>query len=109
MAWDEGQTLTARFEHACQATGDLHRRWTLATSYSGFTAVMRRQSTTLTEAIERRFRREVLRIAGPYRQRGRWTALAAAGTRIDVLHAVQLQLLLAGAHVAHPDRGSTLA
>jgi Transposase DDE domain len=86
MAWDEGQTLAARFEHACQATGDLHRHWVVGTSYSGFTAALQRQATTLTEAIKRRFRREMHRIAGPYRQRGRWTALAADGTRIEAPH-----------------------
>ena len=86
MAWDEGQTLAARFEHACQAAGDLHRHWVVGTSYSGFTAALQRQATTLTEAIKRRFRREMLRIAGPYRQRGRWTALAADGTRIEAPH-----------------------
>ena len=29
MAWDEGQTLSARFEHACQTAGHLHRHWAL--------------------------------------------------------------------------------
>ena len=86
MAWDEGQTLAARFEHACQTAGDLHRHWVVGTSYSGFTAALQRQATTLIEAIKRRFRREMLRIAGPYRQRGRWTALAADGTRIEAPH-----------------------
>src|SRR5512135_3364098 len=82
MAGDEGQTLTARFEHACQAAGDLPPHGTLGTSYSGFTAAVLRRSSTLTEALKPRFQREMLRIAGPYGQRGRWTALAADGTRI---------------------------
>ena len=34
MAWDEGQTLTVRFEHACQAAGELHPHWRLGTSYA---------------------------------------------------------------------------
>lgn len=88
MAWDEGQTLTSRFEHACQAAHDLHRHWTVGASYSGFTAAMLRWSTTLTAALKRRFQREMLRIAGPYWQRGRWTALAADGTRIEAPHTV---------------------
>jgi hypothetical protein len=88
MAWDEGQTLTARFEHACQAAHDLHRHWTVGTSYSGFTAAMLRWSPTLTAALKRRFQREMLRIAGPYWRRGRWTALAADGTRIEAPHTV---------------------
>jgi hypothetical protein len=88
MAWDEGPTLTTRFEHACQAAHDLHRHWTVGTSYSGFTAALLRWSTTLTAALKRRFQREMLRIAGPYWQRGRWTALAADGTRIEAPHTV---------------------
>lgn len=86
MAWDEGQTLTARFEHACQTAHEIHRHWTLGTSYSGFTAAVTRWSTPLTEAVKRRFQREMLRIAGPYQKRGRWTALAADGTRIEAPH-----------------------
>ena len=86
MAWDEGQTLTVRFEHACQAAGDLYPHWTLGTSYAGFTAAVVRWSTTLTEAMKRRFQREMLRIAGPYWQRGRWRALAVDGTRIEAPH-----------------------
>src|SRR5512144_2300175 len=82
MAWDEGQTLTVRFEHACQAAGELHPHWRLGTSYAGFTAAVRRWSTTLTEAMKQRFQREMLRIAGPYWQRGRWRALAVDGTRM---------------------------
>jgi hypothetical protein len=83
MAWDEGQTLTVRFEHACQAAGELHSHWRLGTSYAGFTAAVRRWSTTLTEAMKQRFQREMLRIAGPYWRRGRWTALAVDGSRIE--------------------------
>ncbi len=88
MAWDEGQTLTARFEHACQAAGDLHPHWTLGTSYSGFTAALVPWTTPLAEAIKRRFQRQMQRHAGAFGQRGRWTAVAADGTRLETPHTV---------------------
>lgn len=86
MAWDEGQTLTARFEDACAAARQSHRHWALGTSYSGFADALQRATPTLVEALKRRLRRESLRIAGPYQRRGRWTAFAADGTRIEAPH-----------------------
>jgi hypothetical protein len=88
MAWDEGQTLSARFEHACATARDVHRHWKLGTSYSGFAAALTRWAPPLSEARKRRFRREMLRIAGPYQKRGRWMAFAADGTRIEAPHTV---------------------
>jgi hypothetical protein len=82
MAWDEGPTLTARFEHACAAARQTHRHWTLGTSYSGFAAALE-QATPLVQALKRRFPRAMVRIAGPDQNRGRWMALAADGTRIE--------------------------
>lgn len=86
MAWDDGQTLAARFEHACDAAHDRHRHWTLGTSYAGFTAALRRSSPALTAALRRRFRRQMLDFAGPFARRGRWTAVAADGTRLEAPH-----------------------
>lgn len=86
MAWDEGQTLTARFENACAAAREAHRHWRLGASYSGFADALQRATPRLALAIRRRFRREMLRIAGPYRQRDRWCAFAADGTRIEAPH-----------------------
>lgn len=85
MAWDEGQTLTARFEYACAAARSTHRHWTLGTSYSGFAEALGR-ATPLARALKRRFQREMLRIAGPYQRRGRWMALAVDGTRLEAPH-----------------------
>jgi len=88
MAWDEGQTLTARFEHACAAARQSHRHWTLGTSYSGFADAWERSTPPLARALKRRFQRQLLRIAGPYQHRGRWMALAADGPRIEAPHTV---------------------
>ena len=86
MAWDEGQTLTARFEDACAAARKAHRHWALGTSYSGFAAALERATPSLARAVKCRLKRETLRIAGPYRTRGRWMALAADGTRLEAPH-----------------------
>lgn len=86
MAWDEGQNLTTRFEKACTTARNLHRHWKLGTSYSGFTDALVRWTPALVEALNRRFRRAMLRIAGPYTHRGRWRAFAADGTRIETPH-----------------------
>lgn len=86
MAWDEGQTLSTRFEHACVAARKTHRHWRLGTSYSGFADALQRSTPTLVKALKRRFQREMLRISGPFLRRGRWLAFAADGTRIEAPH-----------------------
>jgi hypothetical protein len=86
MAWDEGQTLTTRFEDACAAARQAHRHWTLGTSYSGFADALERSTPPLARALKRRFQHAMLRIAGPYQRRGRWIALAADGTRLEAPH-----------------------
>jgi hypothetical protein len=86
MAWDEGQTLSARFEHACQTAGRLHRHWALGHSYTGFTKALGRTSATLTEALKHRFQSQMRAWAGASWRRGRWLAFAADGTRIEAPH-----------------------
>lgn len=86
MAWDEGQTLGARWDHACEVAGDLHPHWQLGTSYTGFTTALVRQAPALTEALKRRFRRQMQACAGGFWKRGRWLAFAADGTRIEAPH-----------------------
>lgn len=85
-AWDEGQTLAARFEHAGQFAGQQHRHWKLGRSYSDFTKALVHVSPTLTEALKRRFRRQMPTIAGVSWRWGRWVAFAADGTRIEAPH-----------------------
>ncbi len=86
MAWEEGQTLTARFEHACTAARRTHRHWTLGRSYTGFAEALERSTSALAQALKRRFQHAMLRIAGPYQRRGRWMALAVDGTRLETPH-----------------------
>jgi hypothetical protein len=64
MAWDEGQTLGTRWEHACEAADHLHAHWTLGSSYSGFTKALVRTSPTLTRALKQRFQRQMQALAG---------------------------------------------
>jgi hypothetical protein len=88
MGWDEGQTLAARFEHACQAARDLHPHWRLGASYAGFTRALVRQVPPLAEALKRRFQRQMRAYAGAYWRRGCWQAFAVDGTRIEAPHTV---------------------
>lgn len=75
----KGQTLAARLEHACDAARRTHRHWTLGASYSSFADALEQATPPLDGALKRRFRRKMLRIAGPCRERGRWMAFAADG------------------------------
>ena len=43
MAWDDGQTLAARWRHAREAAGEAHPHWKLGRSYTGFTRALTRQ------------------------------------------------------------------
>jgi hypothetical protein len=45
-----------------------------------------RASPALTEALGRRFRRQMRAMAGARWRRGRWAALAVDGTRIEAPH-----------------------
>jgi hypothetical protein len=86
MAWDEGQNLATRFDHACHAAHDLHPHWRLGKSYSGFTRALVRQMPTLVEALKRRFQRQMRSCAGACWRRGRRLAFAVDGTRIEAPH-----------------------
>lgn len=86
MAWDEGQTLTSRWEHACQFARRLHPHWRLGTSYSGFTQALTQHTPVLSAALKSRFQRQMRVCAGKFWRRNRWQAFAADGTRIEAPH-----------------------
>lgn len=86
MAWDEGQTLAARWEHAKESAGAWHPTWKLGASYSGFTEALRRSSPTIVDSLKARLRRCLLQVAGKYETRCRWRAFAADGTRFEAPH-----------------------
>jgi hypothetical protein len=86
MAWDEGQTMQARFEHATQAGHELHPHWQLGETYSGFTAALGKQSPSLIAGLVRRFQQQLRALAGPAWQCRGWTAFAVDGTRIETPH-----------------------
>ncbi|MGH7193755.1 MAG: IS4 family transposase, partial [Candidatus Saccharimonadales bacterium] len=86
MAWDDGATMQARFQHATQVGHELHPHWRLGESYGGFTAALADRSSTVVPGIARRFRQRMRALAGPrWRVRG-WCAFAADGTRIETPH-----------------------
>jgi hypothetical protein len=87
MAWDEGQTLTARWEHAKEAAWVWHPAWKLGSSYGGFSEALARLSAALLAAIKARLRREMLKLRWRPADRWRWRAFAADGTRFEAPHA----------------------
>jgi hypothetical protein len=86
MAWDEGQTLATRWEHAGQAVTALHPHWRLGESYSGFTQALIRTSTVLIPALIRRLQVAMKAVAGSYWKSGHWVAFAVDGSRIEAPH-----------------------
>ena len=83
MAWDEGQTLDARWEHAREVAGRLHPHWTLGTSYSGFAAALVRESPRVIAGIKAKFRQAMLAMGSRYQTRCGWRAFAVDGSRVE--------------------------
>lgn len=86
MSWDEGQTLGARWDHACTAAHRLHRHWHLGASYSGFTQALVRETPRLLEAVKPRFRRAMQAWSGRFWKCGGWVAFAVDGSRQEAPH-----------------------
>lgn len=86
MAWDEGQTLTTRWDHAREAVTELHPHWSLGESYSGFTRALIRLSTGLIPALVKRLQVAMKAVAGRHWRSGHRVAFAVDGTRIEAPH-----------------------
>lgn len=86
MAWDEGQTLNTRWDHACATAAALHPHWTLGPSYSGFTAALVRETPRVQEALTQRLRRQMQALAGRHWTCGPWEAFAVDGSRLETPH-----------------------
>jgi Transposase DDE domain len=83
MAWDEGPTLAARFEHATDIGTVLHRHWRLGSSYGGFSAALVRQTPEVLRGVVSRLQRLSRTAAGSWWHRQGWLAFAVDGTRIE--------------------------
>ena len=83
MAWDEGQTLDSRWEHAREVAGGLHTHWALGTSYAGFTAALVRESPRLVAGIKAKFRQAMLAVGSRHQTRCGWRAFAVDGSRVE--------------------------
>lgn len=83
MSWDEGQTLTTRWDHAAAAAYDLHRHWKRGTSYSGFAQALARETPRLIEPIAERFRRVMRALPEKAWRCGGWVAFAIDGSRLE--------------------------
>jgi len=83
MAWDEGQTLGSRWEHAREVARSLHSHWTLGTSYSGFAAALVRESPRIIAGIKAKLRQAMQAMPGRHQTRCGWLAFAVDGSRIE--------------------------
>jgi len=83
MAWDEGQTMESRWEHAREVAVVEHAHWSLGDSYSGFAAALVRQSPRVIAGIKTKFRQAMLAMDSRYQTRCGWRAFAVDGTRIE--------------------------
>lgn len=87
MVWDEGQTLAARFEHACEFSRDRHPHWTLGRSYSGYAQALVDKSPEIVEGMKQRFRRQMEEsFPKLFRDREGYCVLAVDGSRIECPH-----------------------
>jgi Transposase DDE domain len=86
MSWDEGQTLGARWEHACQAAKEAHGHWRLGDSYSGFTQALLRQTPRIVTALKARFRRELQALPARFQTCWGWQAFSVDGSRQEAPH-----------------------
>jgi hypothetical protein len=83
MAWDEGQTLDVRWEHAREIAGGLHPHWTLGTSYSGFAAALVRELPRVVDGLKAKLREAMLALGSRHQRRCGWQAFAADGSRVE--------------------------
>jgi len=83
MAWDEGQTLDSRWEHAREVAGGLHAHWSLGTSYSGFAAALVRESPRIVAGIKTKFREAMRAMGSRHQTRCGWRAFAVDGSRVE--------------------------
>jgi hypothetical protein len=83
MAWDEGQTLDLRWEHAREVAGGLHAHWALGTSYAGFAAALVRESPRIIAGIKAKFRQAMLAMGSRHQTRRGWRAFAVDGSRVE--------------------------
>lgn len=104
MSWDEGQTLTARWDHACVVAHEVHPHWKLGESYSGFTQALVRETPRLASAIKQHFRQAMQALAGQCWRVGQWVAFAVDGSRQEAPHtaANEAQLGCAGREKTAP-------
>ncbi len=86
MAWDEGQTLGSRWDHACTAAHALHRHWQLGVSYSGFAEALLRETPRMLGPLKQRFRRAMQALPGHAWEVGGWAAFAVDGSRQEGPH-----------------------
>lgn len=86
MAWDEGQSLTSRFEHACDSARAMNRHWKLGETYQGFTAALVHEGERLSRHLTISLQQQMRQLAGRWWTCRGWCALAVDGTRLEAPH-----------------------
>jgi IS4 transposase len=86
MAWDEGQTLHDRWQHAQEIACALHPHWRQGYAFSAFAEACVRWTPELFPAVTRRFQRQMEQSAGAHWRRKGWCVLAVDGSRLEAPH-----------------------
>jgi hypothetical protein len=83
MAWSAEQTLQARFEDSRQVLRAVFPKWSLGTTYTGWSDAQAKWLTPLRPALARRLRQRLQESAGRQWRREGWCAFAVDGSRIE--------------------------
>lgn len=93
MSWDDAATLQARFENALDILKQLHPRWSLPKSYSGFIQALQRHTPELRDALVGRLKPCSTDLESYFRVQG-WLALAVDGSRFEAPRTIANEISL---------------
>lgn len=91
MGWDDGQALSARFEHARSLLKRQKPHWSLGGTSSGFTQALVRESPRMDRVLMARLQQVLRQESGAYWTRSGWLAFAVDGTRIEAPHTLDCE------------------
>ena len=91
MGWDDGQTLSTRFEHARSFLKHQKAHWSLGGTYSGFAEALVRESPRMDRVLKARLQQALRQESGAYWTRNGWLAFAVDGTRIEAPHTLDCE------------------
>lgn len=83
MAWDDGQSLVARFDSVRQTLRELFPKEPLGSTYQGYIKALLGWGKPLLARLNLHLRQRLRQIAGPYWLREGWCAFAVDGSRVE--------------------------